>query len=91
MKPSSSWEMFRYWTELRGRRIAPERESDLIALRKILGDSIVLVIRSQRRMSDPFGRNSRSIGGPLHRALTSSIISSAGPVMGRTSNDDSPA
>ncbi len=35
--------MFRYWTELRGRRNAPEREEiDPAALRKVLGDSVRL-------------------------------------------------
>lgn len=43
MKHSSSRELFRYWTTLRGARPAPERdEIDPGALRKVLGDSFVL-------------------------------------------------
>jgi hypothetical protein len=43
MKHPSSREMFRYWNELRGRRFAPERkEIDPAAVRKALGDSLVL-------------------------------------------------
>ena len=44
----SSREMFSYWNELRGRRIAPERnEIDPAAIRKALGDSIVLSSREK--------------------------------------------
>ncbi|NVO17533.1 MAG: PAS domain-containing protein [Rhodoplanes sp.] len=43
MKHPSSRELFQYWTTLRGRRRAPERdEIDPGALRKILGDSFVI-------------------------------------------------
>lgn len=43
MKHASSREMYRYWTSLRGRRAAPEREEiDPAALRRVLGDSFIL-------------------------------------------------
>lgn len=43
MKHASSREMFRYWSTLRGRRPAPEREEiDPVALRRVLGDSFIL-------------------------------------------------
>jgi hypothetical protein len=43
MKHASSRELFRYWTTLRGGRLAPPREAiDPAALRRVLGDSFVL-------------------------------------------------
>lgn len=43
MKHPSSRELFRYWTALRGRRLAPDREEiDPAALRSVLGDSVLL-------------------------------------------------
>ena len=43
MKHPSSRELFRYWTELRGPRPAPQRkEIDPVAVRKVLGDSLIL-------------------------------------------------
>ncbi|MEZ5786853.1 MAG: PAS domain-containing protein [Xanthobacteraceae bacterium] len=46
MKHASSREMYRYWTTLRGRRAAPEREEiEPAALRRVLGDSFILSVR----------------------------------------------
>ncbi len=43
MKHPSSRELFRYWTELRGPRPAPQRkEIDPAAVRRVLGDSLIL-------------------------------------------------
>lgn len=43
MKHPSSRELFRYWSELRSRRLVPKREDvDPAALRKVLGDSLIL-------------------------------------------------
>lgn len=45
MKHASSREMFRYWNDRRGRRLAPERDDiDPAVLRRVLGDSFVLSI-----------------------------------------------
>jgi hypothetical protein len=53
MKHASSREMFQYWNECRGRRPAPERdEIDPAALRRVLGDSLVLSI--ERTAGHPF-------------------------------------
>jgi hypothetical protein len=53
MKHASTREMFQYWNACRGRRSAPERdEIDPGALRRVLGDSLVLSI--DRTAGHPF-------------------------------------
>ena len=85
MKHPSNRELFDYWNERRGERLAPERaDIEPAAIRHVLGDTFVLEVERHREPSVPPRRHAalravrpRAEGRELHASSGSAPAQTA--------------